>query len=111
MVSSKTSSPRRTSSSTRRPSTKDSAASVAEATSSRSSEPLRTNFSCFTPKPRSSLPLKYLRRASPTAKWNMLAPRIMVLSTSKKAAAVGSEPGSCEASAPPALADASPAWR
>ncbi len=93
MVSSKTSSPRRTSSSTRRPSTKDSAASVAEAMSSRSSEPLRTNLSCLTPKPTISRPLKKLWRARPTAKWNMLAPRMIVLSTSKKAAAVGSELG------------------
>ena len=78
--------------------------------SSRSS-PLTTNFTCFTPKPTISRPLKYLRRARPTAKWKMLAPRMIVLSTSKKAAPVGSRVGFVAWPGPAAAAEATPASR
>ena len=111
MLSSKISSPRCSSSLTGRPWTNDSAASVAEAMSSRSSDPLMTNLICLTPKPTISRPLKYLRRASPTAKWNMLAPRMTVLSTSKNAAPVGSRVALSAWPGPAAAADASPARR
>ena len=75
--------------------------------SSRSSEPLRTNFSCLLANPLISRALKYLRLARPTARWNRLDPRMMVLSTSKKAAVWEA---SCSMSAA-ADADACPARR
>jgi len=85
---SKMSSASASSSLTERSCTNDSAASVAEAMSSMSSEPLSTNFSCLRANPLISRVLKYLRLASPTARWNRLEPRMIVLSTSKNAAEV-----------------------
>ena len=107
--SSKISSPRFTTSSTRLPLTKASPASVAEAMSSRSSEPLTTNFACFQAKSPTSRMQKNLRFASPRARWKMLAPRITVLSTSKKAAPVRSGSTRRVGATSAAAADASPA--
>ena len=67
MLSLKIVSPKALSSSTLRPCTKESAASVTEAISSRSSDPLTTNLICLTAKPAISGIVKYLRLAKPTA--------------------------------------------
>ncbi|CAB4948587.1 unannotated protein [freshwater metagenome] len=58
--------------------------------SSMSSAPEVTNLICFQAKSATSGTVKKRLTASPRARWKMLAPRTIVLSTSKKAAAVGS---------------------
>ena len=52
--------------------------------------PLTRNNSCFHAMPARSEGVKYFRAANPRAKWKIDAPMIIVLSTSKKAAAVRS---------------------
>ena len=52
--------------------------------------PAMRNFACCQTNPAMSRVVKYLRAASPRANQNSEAPIIIVLSTSKNAAAVGS---------------------
>ena len=61
-----------------------------------SSRPPTRNFSCCQTKPSMSEVVKNLRAASPRAKWKIDAPTIIVLSTSKNAAAVRSVSGDAE---------------
>src|SRR5690606_973906 len=94
-------------SSTERPATKDSACSLLDCMPWWFSLPPTRNLTCCQANPARSEVLKYLRAASPLAKWKMDAPIIIVLSTSKNAAAVrswgtggglGASCGSCSVS-------------
>src|SRR4051794_36091603 len=73
------------------------------------SVPAIRNFACCQMKEATSRPVKYFRAASPRANQNSEAPIIIVLSTSKNAAAVRSGAGAAGTSVSAAAADASPA--
>src|SRR4051794_29055563 len=71
--------------------------------------PAMRNFACCQTKEATSRLVKYFRAASPRANQNSEAPIIIVLSTSKKAAAVRSGAGALGTSVSAAAAEASPA--
>src|SRR4051812_25599913 len=94
---------------TGQPATKPSALSRIECMSSALSLPPARNFACCHTKRARSRVVKYLRAASPRANQNSEAPIIIVLSTSKNAAAVGSASTDGGPLTSAAAADASPA--
>src|SRR4051794_4842512 len=94
---------------TGRPATKPSALSRIECMSSALSLPPARNFACCHTKRARSRVVKYLRAASPRANQNSDAPIIIVLSTSKNAAADGSASTAGGPVTSAAAADASPA--